>query len=211
MQVAAHKSNGSDRNVLRKSHARSRISNGVDLLPNVDGRSLVARRYRDISGAIIVDQGGIDQCSESRLQLIRRFAAAAVLAIAQKDTMGRVILDVVRGTTGKADPQTVTWEYAQLLKEYGIRSVTGDAYGADWVAASWQQCGVSYVRSEQSKSELYLEAVPRSPSGRQYRATTRRRLRLPAQSESNSDIAQIFSLLYQIAFIFVEIGTSRNC
>ena len=80
MQVAAHKSNGSDRNVLRKSHARSRISNGVDLLPNVDGRSLVARCYRDISGAIIVDQGGIDQCSESRLQLIRRFAAAAVLA-----------------------------------------------------------------------------------------------------------------------------------
>ena len=42
-------------------------------------------------------------------------------------------------------------------------------------------------------------------------ATTRRRLRLPAQSESNSDIAQILSLLYQIAFIFVEIGTSRNC
>jgi len=80
MQVAAHKSNGSDRNVLRKSHARSRISNGVDLLPNVDGRSLVARRYRDISGAIIIDQGGLDRCSESRLQLIRRFAAAAVLA-----------------------------------------------------------------------------------------------------------------------------------
>src|SRR5271169_2461375 len=59
---------------------RSRISNGHDVLPNVDGRSTIARRYRDITTAIIVDQGGVDQCSESRQQLIRRFAAAAVLA-----------------------------------------------------------------------------------------------------------------------------------
>jgi hypothetical protein len=49
-------------------------------LPNVDGRSLIARRYRDITSAIFVDQGGIDRCSESRKQLIRRFAAAAVIA-----------------------------------------------------------------------------------------------------------------------------------
>jgi hypothetical protein len=64
----------------RKSHGRSRISNGKDLLPNVDGRSLIARRFRDISNAILVDQGGADRCSESKLQLIRRFAACAVIA-----------------------------------------------------------------------------------------------------------------------------------
>lgn len=69
-------------NVLapRKPTARSRVSNGSDLLPNVDGRSATARRFRDICSAIIVDQGGLDRLSESRLQLIRRFAAAAVLA-----------------------------------------------------------------------------------------------------------------------------------
>jgi hypothetical protein len=50
------------------------------VLPGVDGRSLVARRYRDIASAILVDQGGEDQCSESRKQLVRRFAAAAVIA-----------------------------------------------------------------------------------------------------------------------------------
>ncbi len=65
---------------MRKSHGRSRVSNGRDVLPNVDGRSVIARRYRDIISAIIADQGGVDQCSESRIQLIRRFAAAAVLA-----------------------------------------------------------------------------------------------------------------------------------
>jgi hypothetical protein len=60
--------------------SRSRISNGRALLPDIDGRSAMARRFRDIADAILVDQGGLDNCSESRVQLVRRFAAAAVLA-----------------------------------------------------------------------------------------------------------------------------------
>jgi hypothetical protein len=64
----------------RKRNGRSRVTNGHKTLPDVDGRSLVARRYRDIANAILVDQGGVEQCSESRKQLIRRFSAAAVLA-----------------------------------------------------------------------------------------------------------------------------------
>jgi hypothetical protein len=64
----------------RKRHARSRVSNGADILPDVDGRSLVARRFRDIASAITGDQGGAAHLSEARLQLIRRFSAASVLA-----------------------------------------------------------------------------------------------------------------------------------
>jgi hypothetical protein len=63
-----------------KAHARTRISNGRDVLPDVDGRSVVARRYRDIIGAVVSDQGGAEHLSEARLQLIRRFSAASVLA-----------------------------------------------------------------------------------------------------------------------------------
>jgi hypothetical protein len=63
-----------------KAHARSRLSNGRDLLPDVDGRSVVARRYRDIIGEVISDQGGPEHLSEARLQLIRRFSGASVLA-----------------------------------------------------------------------------------------------------------------------------------
>jgi hypothetical protein len=60
---------------------KSRITNGRDLLPgDVDGRSAQARRFRDIVNAVLSDQGGVDRCSESKLQLVRRFAAAAVLA-----------------------------------------------------------------------------------------------------------------------------------
>jgi hypothetical protein len=56
------------------------VTNGAEVLPGVDGRSLIARRYHDIASAIIADQGGADHLSEARLQLVRRFAAAAVIA-----------------------------------------------------------------------------------------------------------------------------------
>jgi hypothetical protein len=63
-----------------KAYARSRLTNGKDLLPNIDGRSLIARRYRDICTAIASDQGGPDQLSEARIQLTRRYAACCVIA-----------------------------------------------------------------------------------------------------------------------------------
>ena len=64
----------------RKSTARSAISNGKDVLPHTDGRSAIARRFYDIQSAVAAEQGGAEQISEARLQLIRRFAASAVLA-----------------------------------------------------------------------------------------------------------------------------------
>ena len=64
----------------RLRHGRSRITNGGDILPYVDGRSTIARRYRDIASQLAVDQGGADRLSEARLQLIRRFAACACIA-----------------------------------------------------------------------------------------------------------------------------------
>jgi hypothetical protein len=73
----------------RKSHGRSRVTNCRDVLPDVDGRSIVARRFRDIVSAMIADYGGADQCSEARIQLIRRFAAAAVLAEQMEAALAR--------------------------------------------------------------------------------------------------------------------------
>src|SRR5262245_46450255 len=64
----------------RKSHGRSRLTNKKDLLPGVDGRTVIYRRFRDIASQVALDQGGLDVLSEARLQLVRRFAATAVLA-----------------------------------------------------------------------------------------------------------------------------------
>jgi hypothetical protein len=59
---------------------RSRIANGLGFLPNIDARSSTARRYKDIAGAILRDLGGIEQCSQTTIEVVRRFAAIAVLA-----------------------------------------------------------------------------------------------------------------------------------
>ena len=64
----------------RKQKGKSKVTNGNQWLPNVDGRSLIARRYRDIASAIMIDQGDAALVSEARAQLVRRFSAAAVLA-----------------------------------------------------------------------------------------------------------------------------------
>lgn len=63
-----------------KPQAASRVTNGREMLANVDGRTIIARRYRDLCRAIFADQGGQDRLSETRQQLIRRFAALAVQA-----------------------------------------------------------------------------------------------------------------------------------
>jgi hypothetical protein len=87
--AVATKYTGARSEQRRKKHGRARISNGRDVLPDIDGRSVIARRYRDITRAILVDQGGVEQCSESRQQLIRRFAAAAVIAEQMEGKLAR--------------------------------------------------------------------------------------------------------------------------
>jgi len=70
------------------------------------------------------------------------------------------IIEVVRGTSGKSDPQSVTEEYAKLCRQYRIRSVTGDNYARDWVAGAWRKLGFEYIRSPRPKGAIYLESLP---------------------------------------------------
>jgi hypothetical protein len=65
---------------LRVAVARSKVTNGVVILPGIDGRTPVARRYRDLCSAVVSDQGGTDRMSEARMQLVRRFAGLCVLS-----------------------------------------------------------------------------------------------------------------------------------
>jgi len=66
----------------------------------------------------------------------------------------------VRGTTGKFDPHEVTKQYAALCREYRVREVVGDAYGREWVAATWRATGIEFRKSALPKSDIYLECVP---------------------------------------------------
>lgn len=62
---------------IRKKLGRSAITNAV---VELDARSKIARRFRDICSQIYSDQSGEENCAEVRLQLIRRFSAACCLA-----------------------------------------------------------------------------------------------------------------------------------
>jgi hypothetical protein len=81
------------------------------------------------------------------------------IAIGHKDGE-RFVIDLVRGTVGKVDPDAVTKLYAALCKDYRITTVFGDAYAAQWVAGAWQNTGVAYVKSDLAKSQIYLECIP---------------------------------------------------
>ena len=62
---------------VAKPEARSRVSNGKDLfLEGVDGRSVLARRYRDILSQLTSDIGG--DPSEAQSIIIRRATQLAV-------------------------------------------------------------------------------------------------------------------------------------
>src|SRR6202035_173994 len=86
---------------------------------------------------------------------------AYTVAIAHKEAEHYVV-DVVRGTRQgqKFDPQQVTNDYATLLKEYRVSSVTGDNYAAQWTQAAWRDTGIIYVPSDIPKSAIYLESLP---------------------------------------------------
>ena len=119
----------------QKSKGRSAVSNGRDVLPNIDGRSVIARRYRDITSAILVDQGGADQCSESRKQLVRRFAAAAVLAEQLEAKLARgEVIDI-------AEHATLSSTLVRLAQRIGIdrraKNITPTL--ADYLAARRDQ------------------------------------------------------------------------
>lgn len=70
------------------------------------------------------------------------------------------IADVIRGKKAPFDPQSVTADYATLVKDYRISKLTGDNYSANWCETAWKAEGIAYQRSELAKSGLYLEALP---------------------------------------------------
>ncbi len=69
----------------------------------------------------------------------------------------RAVVDVVRSRRPKFNPDEVTAQYCDLIKEYHVLSVTGDKFSGDWALNSFAKHGVKYIRSEKSKSEIYLD------------------------------------------------------
>jgi hypothetical protein len=61
-----------------RAQARSKITNGKELLPGIDGRSLYVRRLRDLINLHTTDMGGAENCSAAERSLIQRASCLTV-------------------------------------------------------------------------------------------------------------------------------------
>lgn len=88
-------------------------------------------------------------------------ADSFTIAVAHKDPRSEVaVLDAVREVRPPFSPEQVTAEFADLLKTYGLRSVTGDRYAGTWPSERFHVHGISYLPSEKTKSEIYGALLP---------------------------------------------------
>ena len=78
---------------------RSRVTNGRNLLPTVDARSVWGRLLRDSYQAMLAHCGGADYVSEPKRMASRRSAVLETELCFLKDKMARI-----RGEGGEPDP-----------------------------------------------------------------------------------------------------------
>ncbi len=88
------------------------------------------------------------------------------LGIAHRDSLGTLVLDLIRERRPPFSPENLVGEFAITLKSYGITRVCGDRYAGEWPREQFRKAGVQYECSDKSKSEIYVDALPLLNSGK---------------------------------------------
>jgi hypothetical protein len=88
------------------------------------------------------------------------------LAIVHQNKDGMVILDAARDRQPPFAPDAVTKDFAELLKLYGLREVTGDRYAGEWPRERFRAHGIEYKLAEKPKSDIYRDLLPMLNSAR---------------------------------------------
>jgi hypothetical protein len=81
------------------------------------------------------------------------------LAIAHKDKE-QIVLDCIREWRPPFSPEGVVNECVDVLKIYGVQTVTGDRFGGDWVREPFIRRGIAYLLADRPKSDLYRAFLP---------------------------------------------------
>lgn len=92
----------------------------------------------------------------------------ACLGIAHRDEVRKLaVLDLLISQTGRPpfNPRTAVKKFAAAVKEYGLRSVTGDAYAGTTFRNDFDEEGISYELIGVPKSEMYEALEPRLNAG----------------------------------------------
>lgn len=117
----------------------------------VEGRTDVGFRPRTPYAAFVDPSGGRHDCM--------------TLAIAHREAEGLLVLDRLLVTQPPFTPETVVAGYAEAVRSFGLRKVTGDRYAAAWVESAFARHGVRYEPSELDKSEIYCAVLPEFAQG----------------------------------------------
>ena len=81
------------------------------------------------------------------------------LAIAHREGDAAVI-DAVREQRPPFSPDACVKDFVRTLKSFRVNRVVGDAYAGEWARQPFERLGVSYVLSNKTRSNLYLDALP---------------------------------------------------
>lgn len=128
---------------LSADHVMDAIVEGRKRLPPTEGRKY--RAFVDMSG------GSNDD---------------AVLAIGHAN--GSVpVLDYIANQGGGApfNPRNAVRKFAGVLKEYGLRTVTGDAYAGETFRRDFQENGIQYLKASADRTQLYEALEPKLNAG----------------------------------------------
>jgi Terminase large subunit, T4likevirus-type, N-terminal len=87
------------------------------------------------------------------------------LAIAHRDG-DAAVLDCLRERRPPFSPEAVVAEFSATLRSYGVLTIRGDRYSGEWVREAFRKCGIDYLASDKTKSEIYLSFLPLVNSGR---------------------------------------------
>ncbi|MCC7200967.1 MAG: hypothetical protein IT483_15775 [Gammaproteobacteria bacterium] len=63
------------------------------------------------------------------------------------------------------DPETVVQRFTEALRAFGLKTVTGDRYAAEWVSSAFSKYGIQYRPSDLDKSAIYVEVLPHFAQG----------------------------------------------
>jgi len=86
----------------------------------------------------------------------------ATLAIAHKDSEGRIVVDLVmnQGQPPPFDPRAAVARFAAVLKEWGLSTVQGDKFAGETFLKDFERHHIDYRVSKQSKSDMYEALEP---------------------------------------------------
>jgi len=70
------------------------------------------------------------------------------------------VLDLLKEIQPPFSPEQVTKEFSQDLKRYGLREITGDRFGSEWVKERFQRQGITYRDSASADRRSISNSSP---------------------------------------------------